>query len=107
MLAKHVMTTVGRYSPQQAVFGIQPGILPDSATVSSNLEDADECIFAIQHHRLREIAVSEMITVSARDRIERSNTSRTRDSAMLHDYRPGDKVEYWREPQAKGLSGWR
>ena len=75
--------------------------------MSSNLEDADEGIFARQSHRLREIAVSEMITVSARDRIERANKSRTRDSAALHDYRQGDKVEYWREPPSKGMSGWR
>ena len=101
MLAKNVMTTVGRYVPQQALFGIQPGILPDSTTVSSNLEDADEGICARQNNRLREIAISEMITVSARGKIERANKSRARDSAMLHDYRPGAKVEYWREPPAK------
>ena len=92
VLAKNVITTVGRYSPQQAVFGIQPGILPDGTTAPSNLEDADEGIFARQSHRLREIALAGMITVSARDRIERANKSRTRDSAILHDYHQGDKV---------------
>ena len=101
VLAKSVMTTVGRYSPQRAVFGIQPGILPDSTTSCSNFEDADEGTFARQNHRLREIVIREMITVSARDRIERANKSRRRGSAMLHDYRPGGKVEYWREPPAK------
>ena len=70
--ANNLLTTVGRYSPQQAVFGVQPGILPDSTAVSSHLEDADEGLCARQSHRLREIAVSEMITVSARDRIERA-----------------------------------
>ena len=107
VIAKNLLTTVGRYSPQQAVFGKQPGILPDSTTVASTMEDADEGLFARQSHRLREIAVSEMITVSARDRIERANKSRTRDSAVLHDYHQDDKVEYWREPPSKGLSGWR
>ena len=96
VIAKHLLTTVGRYSPQQAVFGIQPGILPDSTTVPSNLEDADEGLFARQNHRLREIALTEMITVSARNRVERANNSKTRDVAVLHNYQQDDKVDYWR-----------
>ena len=107
VIAKNLLTTVGRYSPQQAVFGIQPGILPDSTTVPSNLEDADEGLFARQNHRLREIALTEMITVSARNRVERANNSKTRDVAVLHNYQQDDKVEYWREPPSKGMSGWR
>ena len=78
VIAKNLLTTVGRYSPQQAVFGTQPGILPDDNTVPSNLEDADEGIFARQNHRLREIALHEMITVSAKNRVGRASKSKTR-----------------------------
>ena len=48
-----------------------------------------------------------MITVSARNRVDRASKSKTRDAAALHNYQPGDKVEYWRAPSSKGMSGWR
>ena len=42
VMAKNCMTTIGQHSPQTAVFGTQPGILPDQDREQSHLEDAED-----------------------------------------------------------------
>ena len=65
VMAKNCMITVGQYSPQTAVFGTQPGILPDQDREQSHLEDAEDGILSRNTHRLREIALQEIITITA------------------------------------------
>ena len=69
VMAKNCMITVGQYSPQTAVFGTQPGILPDQDREQSHLEDAEDGILSRNTHRLREIALQEIITITTRQRV--------------------------------------
>ena len=85
----------------------QPGILPDQDREQSHLEDAQDGILSRNTHRLREIALHEIITITARQRVKAAQNSRTRQSLQVNNYRYGDNVEFWRKPVAKGLSGWR
>ena len=85
----------------------QPGILPDQDREQSHLEDAEDGILSRNTHRLREIALQEIITITARQRVKAAQNSKTRQAIQVNQYQFGDNVEFWRKPIAKGLSGWR
>ena len=101
VMAKNCMITVGQYSPQTAVFGTQPGILPDQDREQSHLEDAEDGILSRNTHRLREIALQEIITITARQRVKAAQNSRTRQAIQVNQYKFGDNVEFWRNPWQK------
>ena len=69
--AKNCLTTVGRYSPMNAVLGYQPGILPDLDRGDALQDDSTNNGVSRHAHRLHEIAIQNMVEVTARERAQR------------------------------------
>ena len=104
--AKNSLTTIGGFSPLQAVLGYQPGILPDLDRTDA-LQDDSEGGVTRHMYRLREIAVQSMVETTAKERAQRALRSRTRPAIQTTDWKVGDTVEFFRTPSHKEASGWR
>eukprot|EP00971_Amphidinium_carterae_P281276 5584632-Amphidinium_carterae.2 len=105
--AHNVITSVGGYSPHQAVFGRSPPLLqlgPDEhshETIGDGEQDLDKTA------RVREIALQAMLQSLASDRIKRASKSHTHQAAGEMAISTGDLVDYYRQPVGKTSPGWR
>ena len=100
--AKNTLTTVGGYTPQQAVFGQQSALLPDMTMGIAASEDDDRSTY-----RLREIALQSMLQATSMERVRRASKSRTQLSTKASEQHVGQIVEFYRDPPHKEASGWR
>jgi hypothetical protein len=104
VFAGNALISVNRTTPYNAVYGRVPHILPD---INSFEEDASGTLpGVIRHsHRLREIAVQQMVEGTARERINRAMRTRTKDPAQA-EFSTGQPVDIYRPPNQKDLPGW-
>ena len=106
------MLTVGETTPYNALYGRQPRLLPNLP--SYPLDDAVDTAGhdtpspgLIRHvHRLREIAVQQMVEATAAARVDRALGTLTRVPIQAYNYEPGDQVEFWEKPAQENTSGW-
>ena len=111
VLAKNCMVSVtGNITPYKAVFGRTIPMLADLEPASATaLEDQDDGIDGVSRHihRLREVALSNIIQSSSSQRLDRALQSRTRPAGERQNLQLGDLVDIWRTPPNKDVSGWR
>ena len=108
LTAKNSLFTVGKSTPMQAVFGRQPAILPSMEQGDAVLDD-DNGTPGLSRHtiRVREIAIENMLQVSAQQRVVRALRNKSRRAIQSEQFQPGDQVEIFRQPANKDTSGWR
>jgi len=58
-------------------------------------------------HRIRELALTQMIEATAQARTVRALNAKTQPAAELMDLQPRDLVEFYRNPNNKDQPGWR
>ena len=102
--ALNSLTSVNGCSPYAAVLGRVAALLPgDDSVTDDGVPDA----MSRHTHRLREVAVQAIAEGTAQERIKRAIRTQTRPSGAQHEFKLGDRVDYWREPVHKEASGWR
>eukprot|EP00973_Karenia_brevis_P013138 1782093-Karenia_brevis.AAC.1 len=102
MLAKNCMISVHKSTPYAALFGRVPNLLPDFEKVSVPMTDDISGGAASRHiHRMREIAIQNIVQGTAQDRLNRASSSRTRPAGELLGLKIGDHVEFYRDPPNK------
>ena len=57
-------------------------------------------------HRLREIALQQMIEGTARARLGRALNTKTLPAGQIEGYKVGEEVDFYRPPSTKDVSGW-
>ena len=98
IMAGNCLVAVGGTTPYNALFGRQPGILPElPALAGHGGRDAQ---------RVREIAVQQMVEGTARAKVQRAMRTATRPTAEDKDFKVGDSVEFYRPPSSKDTPGW-
>ena len=103
----NALLTVNTSTPYNAVYGRVPHILPSVDQLVHRGEGNLPAPGLIRHtQRLREIAVQAMVEGTARERLLRSENTRTTAPAKALDLSPGDEVDFFREPTTKDTSGW-
>ena len=102
------MLSVHGSTPYAALFGRVPKLIRNfEECATPALDDATGGENSRSIHRLREIAVGNMTSGTAQDRLSRAMDSHTRPSAELLELKPGDRVEFYRDPPNKDVTGWR
>lgn len=98
LFAQNALNTVGGYTPYQAVYGRQPGMLPPIQG-KPQYDSAD----GRAEQRIREIAIQSMTEASAKAQLYRA----TKAIAQKYpDYKKGEMVDFWRAPSSKDVTGW-
>ena len=95
--AKNALINVHGSTPYIAVMGRHPHLLRDFDALGPP-DDDEGGITGISRHcmRLREIALSQMIQGTAKDRMARAANSKTRLSLDRLELKPGDVVDIYR-----------
>ena len=78
--------------------GIQHVHSPEVKEGSSTLEHT---------HRLREIAIQEMVEASAKARLGRALNTKSTPAAQKMELKIGDEVDFYRSPATKDIPGWQ
>ena len=97
----NALTAVGSRTAYQAVYGRQPPMLPPLEGISP--QDTED---GRKEQRVRQIAINEMVQVSALNQTRRALAGKTSSSGS-DLYKPGDWVDYHRKSSDKDVSGWR
>jgi Reverse transcriptase (RNA-dependent DNA polymerase) len=105
--AKNALTTVGGFSPHEAVFGRSARLLGD--VEGPITADSNGTVSGVNRHvqRIREIALAGMASSTAQARLQRAEHSKTRFPAQALGLVRGDLVDVWRKPLTKDAPGWR
>ena len=107
---KNAMLQVSGTTPYIALLGRFPQVLAEfESQGQSSIQDATGRGSAASRHsvRLREISVSAIAESRSHSRLRLAESSKSRLSGELNDYRTGEMVEVYRQPQSKDLTGWR
>jgi len=93
-----------------ALLGRTPTMLP--STTGGTLGEIDDTLVrgesgSRHHNRIREIATTKIVEVTAKDRINRASRHQTRLAMELSSIKPGMKVDIWFDPTNKDVKGWR
>ena len=107
LLACNALLSVHGATPYEAVFGRVPNLLRDIGSGGPALDDLSGGSTSKRIHRLREISPAQIIQGHAEARLKAAERSRTRPAIQLLDLKPGDMVEFHRDPPGKDVSGWR
>ena len=71
-------------------------------------EVTDSGMSTLEHtHRLREIAIQEMVEASAKARLGRAMNTKSTPAAQKMGLKVGDEVDFYRPPVSKDLPGWQ
>ena len=101
------MLTINNTSPYNAVYGRVPNILPDINCPDAENEGDTPSPGLIRHtHRLREVAVQNIIDGTARARLGRALATRTLPAGEREGYQVGEEVDIYRAQGTKDVSGW-
>ena len=103
--AGNALVSVNGSTPYNALYGRVPHLLPDLQAHIGN-PDTDRPDAVRGSHRLREIAVQQMVEGTARARVGRALGTKTINPAQMDGYQLGDQVEFFRKPGSKDASGW-
>jgi len=109
-IIKNLLLSVGGGSPYVALYGRVPPLLAEFEPASEcQLDDTSAGIPGISrsHHRLREVTVTSMVELTAKQRIQRALNSKTRISQEQLTLEKGDQIDFYRTPATKDESGWR
>eukprot|EP00971_Amphidinium_carterae_P331793 6465576-Amphidinium_carterae.1 len=110
VLAKNTMLSIAGESPYHALYGRTPKLLPEVLDRQglSVLEDKpDDPLLVRNHHRIRELALENIVRENARRRLEAAAKSRATPAAEELQLEIGDMVEFYSKPTHKDASGWR
>ena len=108
LFACNAMLAVHGTTPYEALFGRTPQLLRDLSTSSGPaLDDLSGGRCSRHIHRLRETSLTKIIQGHAEERLRIADRSRTRPAVQTLDLKPGDLVEFYRDPPNKDVSGWR
>ena len=109
VFAGNCLISVNNTTPYNAVYGRVPHLLPNITSHEQPVKDGDnEALPGIlrHSHRLREIAIQNIIEGTCRARVATASKTRTLPAAQISDYKIGDQVEIYRNPGNKDSSGW-
>ena len=108
LLACNCILSVHGTSPYEALFGRVPPLLRDlHGEHSTALDDISGGATSKHIHRLRELSLQNIIQGHAEERLRIASTTKTRPAVQSLDLKPGDLVEFYRDPPGKDVSGWR
>ena len=102
VFAGNSLVSYGGATPYNARFGRQPQMLPDLEAPPDTTAPGT----ARSTHRIREVALQKIIESSALARINRALRSHSTVPGEVHNYQPGDLIEFYRPPNNKDASGW-
>ena len=111
VFAGNALVSVNNTTPYNAVYGRVPKLLPDIDQPNSDDAPVDSQAVPdpglLRHtHRLREVAVQQMVEGTARARLGRALKTKTLAAGEAENYRVGEEVDYYRPPNTKDVSGW-
>eukprot|EP00971_Amphidinium_carterae_P342128 6481320-Amphidinium_carterae.1 len=108
ILAKNTLVGHGRQSPFEALYGRSPFMLRDFTGAGAVTTDDETGAAGTRHiHRLRELAVQALVAHTAQARLRLAMNSRTRPAGETMGLKPGDLIDFYRDPPDKSSSGWR
>jgi len=110
VFSKNALISVHGTTPYKALMGeppqllrdMEPGPLPGDEDAAGGLLG-----YSRGKHRLRGIALQEIVAGTSVDRLHRAETTNSRPSGYDERLAVGDVVEFWRDPPGKDLPGWR
>ena len=111
VFAGNALVTVNNTTPYNAVYGRLPSLLPNMNQTNGNGELSDPESLPLRgvlrnSHRLREIAIQQMIEGTARARRGRSLRTLSLAPGEAANYQINEKVDYYRPPTNKDTPGW-
>jgi len=111
VFAGNALVSINNTTPYNAVYGRVPNMLPDINQMNSRDGESDSDDLPqpgiIRHsHRLREIAIQQMVEGTARARINRAMRTKTLPAGQKEEYQVGDLVDFYRPPGSKDITGW-
>ena len=101
IFAGNALTNFGDTTPYITRFGTTPAMLPD---LDAPQEDGLPGV-GREFQRIRSISLQRAIEATALAKIKRALDSITSANSMDYDYRPGELVEHYTEPNQKDVSG--
>ena len=115
VFASNALISVNGSTPYNAVYGRVPHMLPDLSCYpdvekdnGTNRDANGDLPGTVRHsHRLREIAIQQMVSGTAAQRIGRVLGTRTLVPVQHMNYKVGDQVEYYKDKdRPKDTPGW-
>ena len=111
VFAGNALATVSNTTPDNAVYGRVPSLLPNMNQTNGNGEHSDPESMPLpgvhrNSHRLREIAIQQMIEGTARARLGRTRRTKTLAPGEAANYQINEEVDYYRPPTNKDTPGW-
>ena len=110
VFVKNAITVVGNATPYQALFGRQPTLLPPVEGGSSGQLDGSRVnpgTLSKHYARVRECACQNIIEASAKARLARAQTHRTRSAIEFKELQPEHLCDIWFDKSTKDMPGWR
>ena len=90
------------------MYGPVPDLLPPIEQMDAINEESLDRPGTIRHtHRLREISVQQIMEGTARERAARALNTRSLPPSKIMELNVGDKVDFFRTPNNKDVSGWQ
>ena len=111
--AKNALCVCFGATPYQALYGRTPNLLQEfeapgvSAVLDGSSGSASSTDPTRNAARVREIALSIMVSGTAKSRMELAERHNTRMAGEIKELQEGDQVDLYRKPQNKDLTGWR
>ena len=111
VFAGNALVTVNNTTPYNAVYGRVPNLLPNINQANGNGELTDPESLPLpgimrNSHRLREIAIQQMIEGTARARLGRALNTKTLAPGEAANYQINEEVDFYRPPSNKDTPGW-
>ena len=109
LLACNCLLSVHGTSPYEALFGRVPSLLRDlhSNNAATALDDISGGATSRHIHSLRELSLKTIVQGHANERLRIAANTKTRPAVQTLNLKPGDLVEFYRDPQSKDVTGWR
>ena len=102
VFAGNALISYNGATPYNARFGTQPAVLPDI-----HAPHADSLLMnGRDPHRVRAVALQRIIESTAQARVRRALRAATSAPGEVHNYLPGDLVDFWRQPRSKDAHAW-
>ena len=111
VFAGSALVAVNNTTPYNAVYGRVPSLLPNMNQTNGNGELSDPESMPLpgvlrNSHRLREIAIQQVIEGTARARFGRTLGTKTSAPGEAANYQINEEVDFYRPPTNKDTPGW-
>ena len=109
VLAGNILLSINNGTPYQALYGRVPNVLPDVDLAAAAAQDHDPSLPMVARcaHRLRELNVQAIVEGTAKARLDRAMSTKTKPAGEEFEYQVGDQVEFYTPPESKDQTGWR